>query len=473
MKKRTENVRVNRILEIILVSMLSASLCACSFGGSGDTTQPSDIEISVTDENDLDDPEGQTNVEPEEIEPEVIEEVPPTVVILGTEYDLYAETLDLSGITAADVPAVAEAISTMPELKTVNLIPAEEVIPEAETAEEETSAEETPAEEVAEGEISDAAITEPETPAEEAFEEEAAPLALSDVALLKAAAPNVHFIYEFDFYGTCISTSATEVKYVNTQIGNEGEETIRQALSILDECEYFLLDDCGIDDEIMAGIREDFPDTKVVWRVHVGPKSALTDDPVIRMTHGINDAVTGPLKYCNEVVYMDLGHDSGITDISFIAYMPLLECLILSDAQFKDLSPVTNCPNLTWLELIYCGSMENLEVIAEMTSIKYLNISNTKVNDISGIMDMNLDRFCCIGTRVSNEDFEKYKELHPDCMSVNTGNPYGYAWRYDDYGYHFFSYYARMREVFRYTESSPGGFKWPEDEVEAEAAETE
>ena len=284
--------------------------------------------------------------------------------------------------------------------------------------------------------------------------------------MLKEAAPGVHFIYEFDLFGATISTEDTEVRYINAPIGNEGEKSIREALTILDKCDYFLLDECGIDDEIMATIRENFPDTKVVWRIHVGRKSALTDDPIIRMTHGIDDTMTEALKYCNEVVYMDLGHDTGITDISFIANMPLLECLILSDAQFKDLTPLTNCTNLTWLELIYCGRIEDISVIAEMDSIKYLNISNTNITDISGIMDMNLDRFCCIGTRVPSEDFEKYKELHPDCLSVSTGNPYGYAWRYDDYGYHYFDYYARMREVFRYETTSPGGFRWPEDELE-------
>jgi len=503
MKRKVTNVRINKIFEIAFISMLSASLCACSFGSIGDNTQPSDpvVEITVNDET-ANQEDTSANDTPDEVEPEIIPEEPTTVVILGTEYDLSTEILDLSGMTSADVPAVAEAIIQMPELKIVNLVPGANVTevpaeseeaaePEVTTEPVETAEPEATADpiEAAEPEVTTdpveaaepEATAEPEITAdpeategtENAGEEEASSLLLSDVVILKEAAPGVHFNYEFDLFGKNISTSDTEVRYVNTQIGNEGEESIRQALTILDECEYFLLDDCGIDNEIMDGIRTAFPNTKVVWRVHVGPKSALTDDPVIRMTHGINDSVTEPLKYCNEVVYMDLGHDTGITDISFIENMPLLECLILSDAQFSDLTPLTHCPNLTWLELIYCGRIEDISVISEMESIKYLNISNTGISDISGIMDMNLDRFCCIGNRVNTEDFEKYKELHPDCMAVSSGNPYGYAWRYDDYGYHYFSYYARMREVFRYTESSPGGFKWPEDEVSDEAAVTE
>ena len=403
------------------VSLLALTLCACSSASPvSQDNQGTAQEIAESGQE----AENEANTavtEPETQEPEEILSV--TVEILGKEYDLSETYLDLSDMTPEDISEVTGIISEMPDLEEVNLIS-----PEGEST-----------------------------------------LSLTAVSVLKDALPDVHFDYEFDLFDQHVSTNDTEVIFVKAEIGNEGEETIRQALTILDKCEYFLLDDCGIDDEIMAQIREDFPDTKIVWRVHVGWKSALTDDQVIRMTHGINDSMTGPLKYCNEVIYMDLGHDSGITDISFIENMPDLECLILSDAQFTDLTPLTNCSKLTWLELVSCYKIQNLSVIADMDSIKYLNISYTRTSDISGIMDMNLDRFSCIGNPLSRDDFDKYVEAHPDCMCVYSGNPYGYAWRYDDYGYTFFSYYARMREVFRYTEGSPGGFKMPEEEPEEDS----
>ena len=398
-------------------AILILSLCSCAQVSNSPVTNENAVsteESTAPTADSLPEEVPESGSEPEEA-------LPQTVEILGKEYDLSESYLDLSDMTPEDISEVSGILSEMPELREVNLVP----------------------------------------PAGEPQ------LSLAAVSVLKESHPDVHFIYEFDMYEQHISTEDTEVSFVNTEIGNEGEETIRQALGILDKCEYFLLDDCGIDDEIMAQIREDFPDTKVVWRVHVGWKSALTDDQVIRMTHGINDSMSGPLKYCNEVIYMDLGHDMGITDISFIENMPDLECLILSDAHFTDLTPLTNCRKLTWLELVSCYYIQNLSVIADMDSIKYLNISYTQTRDISGIMDMNLERFSCIGNPVSRDAFDEYAAAHPDCLCVYTGNPYGYAWRYDDYGYTFFSYYARMREVFRYTVSSPsGGFKMPEDSEE-------
>lgn len=397
MKKTFKENQLNILSKIILMLMFSAVLCACSNGNTNDNIMPLETTVMET------------------VVTETTKEEPILIKILGNEYDINTETLDLSEMKPEDVTTVAKSLCEMSQLKTVNLIP----------------------------------------------KEDTSLLQLSDVVLLKEAALGTHFVYEFDLYGKHLTTEDTEVKYNYTWIGNDGEETIRQALTILDKCEYFLLDECGISDEIMAGIREDFPNTKVVWRVHVGFKTALTDDPVIRMTHGIDNTMTEPLKYCNDVVYMDLGHDTTLTDISFIKYMPRLECLILSDAQFADLSPVTNCPNLTWLELVYCYHMENLSVISNMDSIKYLNISFTNTTDISKIMNMNLKRFSCIGNPLPEEDFNKFQELHPDCICVSDGNPYGYGWRYNDYGYTFFYYYKRMREVFRYTQTSPGGFKFP------------
>lgn len=410
---------------LLLISILIFTLYS---GGCTSTQQPAEVNDEQIEET-VPETEAVTETVSENTQPEPTEEpepVPAIVMIHGTEYDRDITYLDLSDCAPEEIPEIADIICDMPDLETIRLM----------------------------------------------TDEEESQLALADVALLTAAAPEAQFIYSFDLYDKRISLSDNEIKYKDIEIGNEGEENIRQALSVLNKCSLFVLDECGIDDEVMAGINEDYPDIKVVWRVHVGNKTALTDDPIIRMTHGITDDMTGPLKYCTDVVYMDLGHDEGISDISFVANMPALECLILSSSTVSDLTPLQNCPKLTWLELVYCQKIKDLTPIAGIDSIKYLNISNTGVRDISPIADMKLDRLSCIDNGISKEVSEEYIEKHPDCMVAFSGNPWGYAWRYDDYGYHFFSYYARMREVFRYEERSPGGYKFPED-VEPEEEEPE
>ncbi len=394
----------------VLIGALSVTGCAGGEKDPGSAASPTAAAESPT-------PTAKPLIIEEEKEPTATP-TPSTVKILGTEYDRDVEYLDLSGCTPGEVREVAEALRGMPELKKIDLMDGED----------------------------------------------SSQLSLTDVRTLMDAAPEAKFVYRFDLFGQRLAATDTVVRYKNAEIGNEGEGSIRQALAVLGKGCYFLLDDCGIDDEVMAEIREDFPDKKVVWRVHVGNKSALTDDTVIRMTHGIDDTMTGPLKYCSDTVYMDLGHDSGISDISFCASMPALECLILSGSSVTDISALQNCHVLTWLELANCGRVKDISPVSGMDCIKYLNISYTGIRDIKSVMQMKLDRLCCVGNGVSGETADEFTAANPDCMVAFTGNPWGYAWRYDDHGYHFFSYYARMREVFHYETSSPGGFKYPEYE---------
>ena len=65
------------------------------------------------------------------------------------------------------------------------------------------------------------------------------------------------------------------------------------------------------------------------------PKSTLGVDiednftPNYKPIKGKEDII-GDLKYCNDVKYLDIGHDDELTDISFIKYMPKLEIAMLS-----------------------------------------------------------------------------------------------------------------------------------------------
>lgn len=279
------------------------------------------------------------------------------------------------------------------------------------------------------------------------------PLELVDVSTLQDTLPDTFFHYIFDLFGKTVTTSDEIVEFDEVPIGNEGEERIRQALDVLDSCTYFKLDDCGIDNEIMAKIREDYPDTKVVWRVHIEPFSMLTDETMLRLTFHLTNDNIHDLKYLNDVTYLDVGHNSPLTDLSFIQYMPKLECVIISGSNVVDVSVFQHCPNLVWLEMCFCYNIEDISFLKDHKTLKYLNISFSKVSDLSALDNVALERMMSMGIRANWEERHAFEEKHPDCISVWEGKqPYGYGWRYNDYGYTFFEYYANMRIVFRYDE---------------------
>lgn len=276
-------------------------------------------------------------------------------------------------------------------------------------------------------------------------------LTIQDVQTLAIAAPQTLFNYTFELFGQTLSTSAETVEYVEVDIGNEGVDQIRAALDILDNCTYFLLDTCGIDNEVMAQLRDDYPDVKIVWRIQVWQRTWLTDTEVLRAVYHVDDKNCEPFKYLTSVKYIDMGHNETLTDFSFVSYMPDLEICIASGSSITDLTPFSSCKKLEFLELAWCGHLSDLTPLAECESLKYLNICQTDVVDISPLENLPLERLHFFPSNDVPQDVkDAYIASHPDCWAKFTGsasNPYGVGWRYDEDG-SYSDCYAKVREVF-------------------------
>ena len=330
-----------------------------------------------------------------------------SVNILGTLYDADTTRMDLSSMTSAQVEEVTAKLGVLANLTEVELMSAEG----------------------------------------------GSQLTLTDVAKLQDSVPNATFHYTFSLYGKTLSTTDEEISYVEHSIGNAGEAKIREALEVLDNCKRFVLDNCGLDYEVLAGIREDFRGkTKVVWSVDVGKFNVMTDKETFRAVYAIDDSNCYNLRYCEDVKYMDIGHNDTLTDLSFIGYMPNLELLIASGCLAKSIPGIENCKKLQWLELVNCFYLEDISNFDGLESLKWLNLSSTRVTDLSSLDGLELERFCNLSTKVPAAEQTAFQEIHPSCLTRFYGSqPYGYGWRYNDNGYTFFWYYKEViREVFNY-----------------------
>lgn len=334
-----------------------------------------------------------------------------TVQLLNTSYDSSVTELDLSAMTSSQVPEAAKKLGLLTNLTTVKL---------------------------------------------------SSELTMEEVDALQTACPHAVFDYRFTVFGKTISTADTEVVFTKYRIGNEGEAQVRQVLDIMDNCERFVLDECGIDYEVLAQIREDYRDgPKVVWRIRFGVGdryTTFTDDDVIRAVQNVTDSTCGPMKYLEDVKHMDLGHNDTLTDLSFVAYMPKLETLIASGCAVTDLSGFENCKNLLWLELAYCGKLTDITPLAGCESLAYLNLSFTGVTDYLPLDTLPLERFVCLSPKASAAERETFVNVHPkeQCLTVFYGqtNPYSYGWRYNDNGKTMFWYYKDViRQVFNYDQA--------------------
>lgn len=261
------------------------------------------------------------------------------------------------------------------------------------------------------------------------------------LALTEQQSSVIHLDYQVELFGQAVSLDAETIEFVNTDIGKEGLEQLRALLPYFKNLRYLKLDDCGIDNESMAQLRDDYPDIKVVWRVYFGNYHCLTDTEMIWATGGsVNDGTSEPLKYCTDVKYMDLGH-SLITHADFINYMPKLEVAILAISWLEDISPLANCPNLEYLEL-FSARVNDLSPLAQCTHLQHLNIGSQRNSnnvpigptDISSLYDLpELKRFYCTMSYVPEEQQQEMISRHPDCeFEFRWVDPAEGFWRFKD-----------------------------------------
>lgn len=278
----------------------------------------------------------------------------------------------------------------------------------------------------------------------------------ADVKVLVDAAPHANFHYVFTFYGKTLSTTDERVEFRNYNIGDRGETELRAVLDIMTGCTYFKLDNCKISNTILDTIRDDYRDKgiKIVWRVYFGQYgkyNALTDTEKIRAVYNVSDKDCHDLRYCEDVKYIDMGHNDYLTDWSFLGHMPNLEILIASGCGVKSLEGIENCKKLEFLELAYCSYLKDISPLRGCESLKYLNLSYTGVSDLMPLDGLPLERFVCLKARVAPAEQEIFMAIHPDCWTRFLGSqPYGIGWRYDDNGMTYSEIYRKIRDIFGY-----------------------
>ena len=284
-------------------------------------------------------------------------------------------------------------------------------------------------------------------------------LAISDVRKLMDACPDATFHYSFELFDHMVSTT-DEIIELDEYIGDKREPQLREALDILRNCTYFKLDGSGISNEILAQIRDDYPNTKIVWRVSYGPnKSCFTDTTVVRCVDTLTSKNARNLKYCTEVEYADFGHCGALSDMSFVEYMPNLKLCIIGDSAVSDLTPFASCKNLEYLEIVNCNLIKDLSPLASCTNLKGLNLSYTfSVDDLSPLFGLqNLERLFMGRHDFDQEMIDAAREALPNCWVTDHAEPvawigfnYSVGWRLDDEET-FADWYAEIMDIFGYT----------------------
>lgn len=249
---------------------------------------------------------------------------------------------------------------------------------------------------------------------------------------LKKENPSITFLWDFDCFGIPVNTLT---EYIDLS-GILMEDTA--ALEALLPCFYNLqkvdMIGCGLSNEEMAGLNDRQAHTKFVWEVVVGPLTVRTDAlyymPSKYGVTNLRPGATENLKYCTDLVVLDLGHYVTVSDLTFLEYMPNLKILSLNSGSFTDLTPVGCCLNLEFFEL-FLSQATDLWPLTNCTSLKNLNLSYMPYGDPTPLHQMTwLDRLWLANSRLSDREIAELTAALPNTMMVfHSSSSTNRGWR--------------------------------------------
>lgn len=194
---------------------------------------------------------------------------------------------------------------------------------------------------------------------------------------LVEANPQIAFTWQKEVLGRTITSADTEVDFSGYPL--TGTDVIRDSLACFPALEKVVLCNCGLDNETLAAFREEMrPEYKVVWSVRIGNLITRTDAIFFMPTkyeEVVSEYQTGPLKYCEDMICVDMGHMK-ISSCEWAAYMPHLKYLVIADCYVSDLTPLSELKELVFLEIFVTGVLDYSPLLG-CTALEDLNVSYT------------------------------------------------------------------------------------------------
>ena len=261
-----------------------------------------------------------------------------------------------------------------------------------------------------------------------------------DIIALRQAFNGAAVLCRLNFYGVETASDAEELDLSGIQISDTSD--VDKAVAAMCGLKKIIMSDCGIPDEEMDALNKKFDDVRVVWTVYIKGFPCRTDADnfcISRITShygDITNEMVAPLKYCTDMVTLDLGH-MYFDDISFVENMPHLKYFIIGDTHTDDLSPLQNCYELFYLEM-FITRVTDLTPLLDKTSLKHLNISYVQLDDYTQLFQMTwLERLWYVKSSLSTEEQQALRDALPnteisfyslDDSSVDRGWRFNYSY---------------------------------------------
>ena len=251
-------------------------------------------------------------------------------------------------------------------------------------------------------------------------------------------------VWELDVDGVRITSDVRELDFSGHDL-TALDLDLYMLFGLLRNLEKVDLCQCGFSNDEMAALQDAFPKIKIVWEIQMSHWTVRTDAVAFStmkdcsQTFFLNDDEAKYLKYCTDLVALDLGHNY-VTDLSFLQYMPDLKILILVDnvkgwengkiQRIDDLSMLQYVPKLEYLEF-FCDGVEDISFLQYTPNLVDLNISYNPISDATYLFELpKLERLFLEHTRIPYSEFERLRETYPNAQLEYYGEgSIDHGWR--------------------------------------------
>lgn len=255
--------------------------------------------------------------------------------------------------------------------------------------------------------------------------------------------------YVIRLCGQTYTPDVEEIDLSGIPVDDLGE--IRAAAALMPKLKKVVMSDCGVPDAEMDALDRSFEDIRFIWTVYFSVYALRTDTTyfcaadVPQLNYDapvLNDAQLYPIRYCRDLVALDLGH-MWITDLSFLYEMPKLQYLILVGGRFSDITPIGSLQELKYLE-IFQTQPKDISPLLSCKKLEHLNMCYCFGFDLSPLKEMKqLKRlwFVGLGPYRGAEIVEALPDTQVYCPYNDWDGSTGGGWREDE------AYYE-MRDIF-------------------------
>ncbi len=282
------------------------------------------------------------------------------------------------------------------------------------------------------------------------------PFSADTLLALTESYPGIDFLWTVELYGVTIESTATEASLGSAKLPDAPAMTeLKEKLPLLPKLERLDMCGCGVDEADMMALQDAYTDVKFIFNIRIGNWIMRTDVKAFSKGNqhsfeggeylgpnmNLYDDDVAKLKYCTDLVALDIGHGFKLTNVEVVRSMPKLRFLIIAMQKIEDLTPVGTLTELEYLET-FQNPISDLSPLLNCKKLTHLNCSTNVAKGDSGkeypdpeiLKQMTqLKRLWCIRDSFSKETLAELASALPDCV-INAAGTHSTSnnWRDND-----------------------------------------